>query len=416
MRGRPLLWTIITGIPISLVTTIAWFGVFTFVNGYLVRDLHYSNSDWTACTLWFVGAMIGWQLVCTEISAKIGRRATITAAMALTALGYLGLAITVDLTWIRICLVLLGFITAATAAAWLPHVVEIGGSRPGRAIAAIQLIGSVIGMGALIGGGYTIAGLNYRQAFLLFAGVCALCTIAFHLFSPAMGKGSGSRVVSLLNVSRRDALRLARGPALVILLLGVCIEPFNFHTVNQLFPNLARDVHGFTEKDISLTVALARISSVPSLLILARIIDRISALRCYGVVFLLSGACVVWAGAATGTGSLIAAVAVFYLFHGGVWGTDVASLNAAVETHLLDSAFAIMGIASLGSVFVVGFVHNRMLNANLPLPQIFMWCGLAAVICGLALFVYSFSSHSVIDPTDSLAVGDKPERDECRVG
>ena len=99
---------VVATLPVAFAGTVTWFGLYTFVNGYLVKGLGYSNEQWTEATLWFTGGMIVWQLLCTGIAARIGRRWTVTLSLLAGALFYLGLAITGDGWAIRALMTLAG--------------------------------------------------------------------------------------------------------------------------------------------------------------------------------------------------------------------------------------------------------------------------------------------------------------------
>lgn len=398
MRKHPIAALIGASIPVSLVTSLAWFGVFTFVNGYVIKELGHLNSAWTAATLWFAGGLIGWQLVCTEISAKIGRHATVVLALSVAACAYVGLALTTNLTVICLLLALIGFVSAANNAAWLPMAAEIGATYPGRALAVAQIVSVLCSMAVLAGGGALIAALEYRTAFLLSAGVSAGCALWFYRLTAAFAHHNHGRVVSLLTFTKDDLRSLLRGPFLVVLLLGVCVEPFNYHTINQLFPNLARDAYAVSEQRISEIVALGRLPALAGLLILSRYIDRLPAMRCYGAGLAAAGLVVAGLGRAPDVGWLAAAFVAFYLPHGVVWGSNLAAVNAVVAPRLRDAAFAIMSVVMLGAQFGAGVVHNRMVNAQIALGDIFLWCGAIVVVSGGALLAYSFSAHAAGPP------------------
>lgn len=400
MRRRYLLGLVITSIPVSLVGTVAWLGVFTFVNGYIVKELGYSNREWTSSTLWFLGGVIVWQLMCTEISSKIGRRTTMSVSMAVVSLAYVGMALSHNLLLIRLFLGLMGFFIASSNAAWIPMIVSSSGSEPGRALAAYQLVAIVASQVAIIGGGYLIGGVSYQTAFVIFGVVAIASAICFHLTSRSFAVSGGSKIVSLRSVSRRDLMGLVRGPFIVLLVIGFCMEPFNFHTVNQLFPNLARDVHHFSEEKISLTVALGRTPAMLSIFVLAGLIDRIRSLRCYSLGFLAAGLLVMAQGYASGTLWFVAAYVSYFLVWGIVMASNCVTVASTVEPRLVDSAFAIIGVASLASTFLVGIAHNRLVGADLPLSQVFILCGLMAAAAGLSLLIYSLTRHSMKRPPD----------------
>ena len=378
--------------PLALVITMSWFGVFTFVNGYIVKTLGHTDEQWTRATLWFTGGVIFWQLICTEISARIGRRKTVTLALATAAIGYALLAVVRDMRLICPILAMMGFPTAANAVAWMPLIAEAGRDRPGRAVATSQMTINIVAAGSLIAGGYLSAGMNHQRAFLVISVACALCAIVFHRLTRPL-EGVHSSVLKLSQVSRRDLLGLLRSPFPYLMLFGLCMEPFNFHTNNQLFPNLARIKHGLTERQISLIVALGRLPALITLIPLAYHIDRLRGLRWYGAGLLCAGIAVVWMGMAQGVAALVVGFASLYVSYGLIWGSNVATINGCIEPRLRDSAFAIMNVLLMASVFGVGGVHNRMLNAGWTFPSVFMFCGAIGSSAGVMLIAYSFSRH-----------------------
>ncbi|MHB9025913.1 MAG: MFS transporter [Armatimonadota bacterium] len=389
----------LTTIPVSLVGAMCWFGVFTFVNAYLVKGLGHSNAEWTAATLWLIGGILAWQFICTEISAKLGRRGAVTLGMGVSALAFLGFALTANLLAIHLLLALIGMMTAMTSVAWLPMVATIGGERPGLALAVAQWVAALVGAVALIAGGQIIAGGNYRLTFITFAIACAVGAAIFWLLSKPFAQQAGDAVISLRRISGADLRKLATGPFLLVVLLGFFMEPFNYHTANQLFPNLARDVHGLGDASISTIVALGRLPALFTLALLARHIDQLKAPRVYGLAMLLVALWVVTMGQAGSTILLVVAYFGYYLCHGLVWGSNAAAGNAAVEPRLRDSAFALMSIITYVAIFVTGFVHNRLISAGFTLPHVFLVSGLLAAAAGGALFLYSFSRHSEASPT-----------------
>lgn len=395
--------TILAALPVTLVTTMAWFGVFQFVNAYVTRGLGYSDEQWTATSLWLTGGMIFWQLICTEISSRIGRRRTVCAAHVTVAIAYVALAFTGDLRVIRAALGMMGFATAATAVAWVPLVAEAGGDRPGRAIAASTLVGSLVGAVTIVAGGYMIAGEDYRAMFLLMAAACAVCAVVFSVLARPLEGGAPSKVVSLRQVSRRDLAALVRGPFLMVMALGFCMEPFNFHTTNQLFRNLAAAApFGLGEGQIGAIVGLGRIPALLTLFVMARFIDRISAVRCYGAGTMGVALAVIAMGMSGTTRALGTGFFAFYLFHGIVWASNNAAVNSCVPARMRDSAFAIANVIMTGCIFSVGVVHNRLLAAGMGLDRVFVTCGVIACVGGAALAAYSLLARSQRTPARSL--------------
>ena len=44
---KRLLSLLLATLPVSFAGIATWFGLYTFVNGYLVRGLGYTNEQWT---------------------------------------------------------------------------------------------------------------------------------------------------------------------------------------------------------------------------------------------------------------------------------------------------------------------------------------------------------------------------------
>lgn len=408
-KNHVLLRLALTAAPVSLAGAMAWFGVFTFVNAYLVQGLQQTNAEWTVATLWFMGGTLFWQFLCTEISAKLGRREALTLSLSISVLAFLGIALTTSLTVIHLLLALIGIVTAMNSIVWQPMVAAIGGERPGQALAIGQFVAVVVGASGLIAGGQIIDRFGYRGTFLIVAAVCALCTVAFWFLSKSFARQVAGEVVSLRHIHVSDLRRLAVGPFLIIVLLGPFMEPYNYHTINQLFPNLARDLHHLHTAQYSTIVALGRLPSLLSLALLAHFIDRLKARRVYGICLAAAGCCVAIIGQVGGTLPLVLGYFGFYLCHGMVWGSNSAAINASLEPRLRDSGFALMSIVAYLAIFITGFIHNRLLSAGFSLPQVFLTCGLIAVTAGAALFLYSFTAHSEAPPAE------KPVRELAQV-
>jgi MFS family permease len=380
---------VMTSLPISVVATLAGFGVFTFVNNYIVNTLGYSNAQWTAASLWLVGSMALWPFLITEITPRLGRRRTVALALACAALFFAAMAFTTSFPVICGLLIIIGLVLPVNVVAWFPMVAEVGGALPGRAIAIHQFIGALVSVVTLWAGKTLLQGMSYQHAFLLFAGVCMLCAIIFARQARPFDAIAPRRVVGLRQIRREDVRRLLFGPFLVIVLLGLSMEPFNFHTLNQLFPNLARDAHQLSNGAIADVVALGRLPALLSLPIMAWIIDRMRPVQVYGICVLCDAACIIALGLAVGVTPLIFAYLGFYLFHGFVWGSNSASVTAVVPAHLRDAAFALLSVSQLVAVFLVGVFHNRLLTAGMSLPQLFVTCGVIGACAGVGLLLYS---------------------------
>ncbi len=386
------LWLLICiSTPVSIISTICWFGIFTFVNGYIVKGLGHSNETWTAVSLWFTGSMVFWPVICTELSAKIGRRMTMTGSMFVASFFYFAIATTQNLIVIRILLVLVGLVVTVGNVSWLSMVAQISRKFPAKALAVYQLVGVIGGVLTLISGGYLISHLEYKTAFILFGAICGICGIIFYVLSAPLEDKGKVEILSFRKFSRRDFKDMVTGPFLAVMLLGIGLGPFNYHTINQLFPNLARDILHLGDKGIGTIVALGRVPAMLMLLILARMVDRVNIFRIYGLAVAITGIWLAMLGQMKGLEAAIVCYLGFYVCHGGTWSTESAAVNMVSQPRLRDAVFAVMSILATAAVFITGLVHNRMLAAGFSLPRIFLVCGLIGTTGGTLLFLYSFS-------------------------
>ena len=401
---RRLVWLIITTFPVAIVAALSWFGAFTFVNAYMVRGLRCTNDEWTRATLWLSVGMLLWYPTCTEITSRIGRRRTVTLGLGAAALGFAAMAFTRVPALIGPVLAVMGFAVAAHLVAWTPYVAQAGRDKPAQAMTLNAILLNLVAFVAVIAGGQIVATERYRTAFLILAVVCGLCTGAFHVFAkrleallraePGAEAGGEDRALSMRKLSMKDLADLAKGPLPVILLLGIFAAPFCFHTSNQLFPNLARDVHGFSEGRIATLVGLGRIPSMITLLAIVRIVDRVNIVRTYSVGLFLDGIVLIAVAQAAGPRSVAALYLSFYLCHGLVWAAAFPSINKSVSPRLRDSAFAITCMVEMGAVSAAGAVHHLLLLKVCALPFVFTLCALVTAAAGLALLIYSFTAHS----------------------
>lgn len=381
---------VLATLPISLVVVLSWFGVFTFVNGYCLTRLGYSNAEWSRLMLWLIGAMLGWQIVCTEIARRLGRVRTLTLAMAGAALGHGLLAMSANPWMLRAGLVLIAGIIGMQTVIWFALVAETGRRLPGRAMAVSNVISTLIVVLVLIGGGFLVEWLPYRRAFLFFAGLCAASCWIFFGLARLLETGAEPPLVSLFRFQREDLRGFFNWPFLGILLLGVFIEPFNFHTANQLFPNLMRDAHLWTEQAISMAVALGRVPGIILTFLVAQIIDRVSAPRAYGIGMLTAGLGVLLAGLAKSSWPALGGYLLFYAGQGIIWASNMAAINGAVPARLRDAAFAILGLVMGGGIFLAGWGHALLLTRGLSIGAVFAVCGLLGALGAAALIACSF--------------------------
>jgi predicted MFS family arabinose efflux permease len=376
-------------IPACVAGTMGWFGVFTFVNGYLVKELSCSNHDWTLATLWFTCGIALWQFVSAELSAKIGRRATISFGMIVTAIGYALLPFATEFKAVAGILFFLGFAIAANGATFFPLVVKIGRSRPGHALAVMNIVSAFVGMFSLIFGGLLISSLTFQKAFFIFALLFLVCAILFFRLSSFFSDTDRERPLGILRLKKKDFRGLFTLRFLTLILLGYALEPFNYHSINQLFPNIARDLFGMGEGTIGILVGLGRIPAIAVLLFLSRKVDRMNIRLVYGTVLVAAGFCVSFLGLAPYRWLLLFWYYGFYLFHGAVWATNSVSVNASVDPRLTDAAFVVMSTVGMGAVIFTGAVHATMLNAGMTLPRLFFSCGLIAAAGGALLILVS---------------------------
>jgi len=384
-------------IPVAFVFVISWFGVYTFVNGYVIKELGGKDPDWTMIAMWLVGGIIVWQLVVNELAAWVGRRNTITFALAIVGASFLALPLCRTLTWIGPLISFMGFTQAAVTGVWLPMIADVGREKPGKALAILMMVNVTVTVGALLLGGSLVEWFSYRTMFVSTGAACLICAAGFHLIAHPLERGQQTPAISLRSLRGGDVRQLSRASVL-ILFVALGIEPFNYLTLNSLYPNLARGAHGMSEQHISMIVALGRIPSVLSLLWLGHYIDRLNPTRWYAVMMTIVAAVVAGMGWAPTTWVLVLLYPMFYLFHGAVWASNNAAVNAAVEPRLRDVSFMLQSLIANVTVLGIGWVHTKLLREGYTLSQVFVISGAVTIVTGVLLFVLSFFTKQLSKP------------------
>lgn len=410
-------------LPAAFVWSVSWFGMYSFVNSYVSRDLRVSTQDWTTATLWLTASMIFCQLWAADLAGWIGRVPALLVAMIATAVSFAGIAIARDFRIVGPMLALMGFAQAVANVIWFPLVAQLGGDKPGRALAINQLLTVVVSFAILVAGSTLAARLTYLTLFWIITGVSLGCAGVFALVTrrpspgttPQPGEWTMPRdepIVSLRHLKRSDIAALMGGPFLFILLIGVALEPFNYHTLNQLFQNLlrstitgsatggaiattqasigaAKNESAGVEQFITNLVAIGRMPAIIMLFVLGRRIDRLNPVRWYGMGLTFAAITLVTMGVITSKGSLMVLYPLFYVFHGAVWAGNSASVNAVVEPRLREVAFILMSTFANVALLIVGLIHNSLAEQGVSLRTIFVLCGSVALFSGVMLTLYA---------------------------
>ncbi len=379
-----------SAVAVAIIGSMAWFGVYTFVNAYLVTTLERSNAEWTRSTIWFLAGMFVGQLLSTELASRIGRRRTVTLALLLASCCFVMLAVFPSILLINMVLGLMGLVPALLVVVWVSLVAESGRDRPGRALATNMLVQAAVSVCVLAGAGKLATILNYPQLFALTGGVGFVCAAAFRVLSRRLEGKKPVKVTSLLRLKRADIRAMWSMPLVAVVLAGFMLEPFLWLTTNQLFPNLARGPFALGEDTIAMIVALGRAPSLVCLFAMRHVVDRTNPYRAYGVGMILVGLSVAVMGRTGGPRWLVANYLAFYLAHGIIWGSNRAALNRSVRPEIRDSAFAVANIITTSAVLVAGLTHNRMLEGGMSLAGVFTTCGVIGCAGGCVLVAFSF--------------------------
>lgn len=388
-------------LPVAVVAALSWFGVFTFVNAYLVQGRGWSNQDWTLAMLFMTGGMFVWYPVCTEITSLIGRRGTVLLCMALPALAFMILAVSATPWVVYGCMALMGSATAAYLVAWMPLLAGAAGDRPGRAMGLAAFLLNLVTTVALLAGGQVVAAGNYRFALCVLSCACLASVAAAYPLARRLetwvaenrALAGGDPVeragLSFRHLGKAELTEMLRSPLPYVILFGICAAPFSFQSLNALFPNLSRDIHGLSEPHIAGLVGIGRIPTLVSLFIISHFIDRLDTMRCYGIGLLLDATAVFALAWAPDVRVLAGCYMGFYFVHGTVWAAALPSVNAVVRPQLRDAAFALALMVEVGAIVLTGAVHNRLIAAGFSLPVVFTVCGTVTLVLAAALIVYS---------------------------
>lgn len=399
-------WLLAATTPVAFIASVTWYGAFTFANAYMIRGLGASNAQWTRATLAMSGGMLVWYLLTVEMSALLGRRRTAALGATIASLAYISLPLAGEVWLVSVLLALMGFGTAGYLVAWLPYVTHVGGDRPGRALTVASITFNLVSGMTIFALGPALQEARFRFAFFSTGGICIACLAAFHFAARHLETLADTTNIedeqpvrpdgplSLLKLQWHDVRELVYSAFPVVLLLGICAAPFAFHTSNQLFPNLARDIHHLREDSIARLVAMGRLPAMLTLVLMSPIIDRLNLVRFYGVFLFTDGLLIAAIALSHSTLVVGGAYLVFYLSHGLVWAFALPAINVCVRPRLRDSAFALTAMFEIVGVFLAGILHNRLIEAGFSLPYVFVVCGVVVGASGLLLLGYSFSGHA----------------------
>lgn len=208
-----------------------------------------------------------------------------------------------------------------------------------------------------------------------------------------MESGQPPAVVSFFRLKKNQLQKIFVPAFAIVILAGFCTEALLSLTVNQLFPNLARDIGDLNNATIGTIVAIGRLPALICLFGMSLIIDRVEPYLCYGLGLTGAGLLVIGLGNSAEGIALTTLYLLFYLVYGVIWGANMASLNASVEPRLRDAAFAIASTATVISVVLTGVVHRLLLGANVSLAALFTGCGSVGAGSGVVLVLFSWLHH-----------------------
>ncbi|HOD51392.1 MAG TPA: MFS transporter [Candidatus Hydrogenedentes bacterium] len=399
-------WLLAATTPVAFIASVTWYGAFTFANAYMIRGLGASNAQWTRATLAMSGGMMFWYVLTMELSAVFGRRRTATLGAAIASFAYVSLPLAHDVGVVSVLLALMGFGTAGYLVAWLPYVTHVGGERPARALTGASIVYNLVSAIMIFALGPALQEARFRLTFFSTGGLCLACVVAFHFAARHLEKrvaasGCGEdkeehaeAPLSLLKLQWHNVRELMYSAFPMVLLLGICSAPFAFHTSNQLFPNLARDVYHFREDSIARLVALARLPAMLMMFLVSPVIDRLNLVRFYGISLFADGLLIAAIALSHSAWVASGAYLLFYTSHGLVWAFALPAINVCVRPRLRDSAFTLTAVFEIVGVFFAGLLHNRLIEMGGSLALVFIVCGTIVCLSGVLLLGYSYSAHA----------------------
>jgi MFS family permease len=252
-------------------------------------------------------------------------------------------------------------------------------------LALYQWVLTAVSVAALAGGGRLIDRGYYSQTFIALGVLSLLSAVVFHRQWAAMSHIAMDEPAGLHRLTRGDLITMLRGRFAAVFVLGLCIEPFYYHMVNQLFRNLAHDLHGLDEAAIGAIVALGRLPSLITIYVVARKIDKGNPSLYYGAGIVCSSLAAIALAWAPGTTLMVACFLFYYFCHGTVWASNIAAANATVPPRLREAAVTILCLGQSACAWLAGVLHAEMLRNNYSIPAVFTASGLIAFASGVAL-------------------------------
>jgi MFS family permease len=181
--------------------------------------------------------------------------------------------------------------------------------------------------------------------------------------------------------------RTLLGPHMIVLLIfGAMLEPFNFHTSNQLLSSLMHTTFGKGEEYVGGAAGLTRLCLIAGALTLGMFFEHVAPHRRWAMGMIGAGASVVAMGLAPTAGVAVAFLVCFQFLYPLNWcGNSVAVVEAAGQERRTLAMSLMLAVMYLG-MLLAGIFQRTLLGAGVSLPMVFVACGAIGALGGLIIF------------------------------
>ncbi|MCJ8329607.1 MAG: MFS transporter [Lentisphaeria bacterium] len=372
-------------LPFSFALNLGWFGVLTFVNLYITKELGHPAESWVMCSTIYIGFNAAGCLASGWIAPKIGIRQLMLISYMVMGIGYIGLAYTQNLFIIVGFMVFIGIATGLSSTAYHSMILGISGDRPGQCVSISVAILSILGAVIIVDMGEGIKQFDYNHVFSVCGIIMLLVGFCFYFTSAKVQRElQNTKDEDLFQVIKENWRELLRPGLFFLFLLGM-FEPLIYHTANSLLPNLYEKFN-VDEAYIGNIVGYTRLASVLGAFTIGIMFEWVRPKTRWGIGLSLVALSILLMGMVENINTVLA----IFLFYNFVyvlnWCSNSVAFAEAMGEGKRTAAVAIMTSGMLTMTFLVGIFHTILLHHfKVSVSNVFIICGGIGVAAGIAL-------------------------------
>ncbi len=354
--------------------------------------IHPTGAQWGLLTLAHAGGAIFWYILCVELAALAGRRATIAWAMFQTSLALIALPV-VGNQWLPMLMLfgVMGVMPAALWAVWFPLVHESDHQlRPSAVAGFFVVLYTVTSMALPIG--VQVMKLRGSTQTLMGMGAAGLgFSMLTAIASKSMLRSTRSKApTSLMRLTREDIGEMTSLSFVFLFLFGILTYPLLFQTTTAMGATLAQAQLGrLSDVGIGMILALGPVPALAVLLLAMPSLKDSVPLRYLGLGMMVAAVGMVVIGKATHPFVFLGGYLGYFAGVGLCWTVYYSAIMVTATRDVRVQALLVAGLGLTMGMAAAGAAHYGLLLVDLPMDMVFALIAAVAGGCGALLWLGS---------------------------